>query len=128
MKLMYVIFAGLCLWCTTVTTAGTTDGDVRKLIGRWAVTVPDAPYGYQDYTIDIKEKDKEYLIDVKGEEVDVKDKKLTKKDGKLSIELYVGEYVTVTVWEEDGTVKGTADTTQGKLACNFKKAIPEKKQ
>jgi hypothetical protein len=128
MKWMYVIFAGLCLWCMTAVTAEAADGDVRKLKGKWAVTVPDAPYGYQDYTVDIKGKDREYLIDVKGGDVDVKDRKLAEKDGKLSVELYVGEYVTVTVWEEDGVVKGTADTTQGKLTCNFKKATQTKKK
>ncbi|MDR1601126.1 MAG: hypothetical protein LBS42_01695 [Tannerella sp.] len=128
MKRMYVIFAGLCLLCMTAVTAGAADGDVRKLKGKWTVTVPDAPYGYQDYTVDIKEKDREYLIDVKGGDVDVKDKKLTEKDGKLSVELYAGEYVTVTIWEEDGATKGTADTTQGKLTCNFKKVTQTKKK
>ncbi|MDR1407754.1 MAG: hypothetical protein LBJ23_06890 [Tannerella sp.] len=127
MKRMYMIFAGLCLWCTVAATAA-AEGDVKKLKGSWDVTVPEAPYGYQDYTIDIREKDGMYLIDVKGADVDVKDGKLTEKDGRLSAELYVGEPVTVTVWEEDGVVKGMADTTQGQLTCHFKKATRAKKQ
>ncbi|MDR1331767.1 MAG: hypothetical protein LBK07_06645 [Tannerella sp.] len=122
MKAIHVIFAVLCLWCMTAVRAGAAANDVRKLIGSWEVTVPDAPFGYQNYTIDIREADGQYLMDVKGDDFEVKDSKLTEKDGRLSTEIYVGENVTVTVWEEDGAVKGSADTTQGVMTCLFKKA------
>jgi len=128
MKTLYVIFAGFCLWCMTAATVGAAESDVKKLKGSWEVTVPDAPYGYQNYTIDIKEKDNAWLVDIKGGEIDVKNGALKEKDGKLSIEIYVGESVTVTIWEENGVVKGLADTTQGKMTCNFKKATQAKKK
>ena len=124
MKVIYVMLAGLCLLCLPALSAekAAGDGDLRsKVKGKWEVVIPDAPYGYQNYTLDIKEKEKTIYIDVKGGDVNLKDQKFTEKDGKLSANLYVGEYVKVTLWEEKGKVKGTAYTTMGELSCNLKK-------
>ena len=124
---MYLMLAGISLWCIASAWTSAAVGDTNKLKGRWMVTVSDAPQGYQDYMVEIKENNKVYLLDVRGGEVDIKDKKLTEKDGKLTVELYVGESVTLTIWEENDTAKGTVDTPQGQLSCNFKKATTKTK-
>jgi len=123
---MYVMLAGLCLLCMTAVEAKSAN-DIKSIVkGKWEINIPDAPQGYQNYTLDIKEKDQAVLVDVKGGDINLKEQKFTEKDGKLSANLYVGEYVKVTVWEEKGVVKGSADTSMGKLAFDFKK-VKEKK-
>jgi hypothetical protein len=120
------MLAGLCLLCMTAVEAKSAN-DIKSIVkGKWEINIPDAPQGYQNYTLDIKEKDQAVLVDVKGGDINLKDQKFTEKDGKLSANLYVGEYVKVTVWEEKGVVKGSADTSMGKLAFDFKK-VKEKK-
>jgi hypothetical protein len=97
--------------------------DVKsKVKGKWEINIPDAPYGYQDYAVEIKEKNNEIVLNLSGGDINIKDQKFVEKEGKLTANLYVGEYVKVTIWEEDGVVKGMADTSMGKLSCHFKKA------
>ncbi|MDR1456221.1 MAG: hypothetical protein LBJ01_11260 [Tannerella sp.] len=121
------MLAGLCLLCMSAVDAGAANDIGSKVKGQWEVTVPDAPQGYRNYTLDIKLKDGTVVIDVKGEDVNIREQKFTEKDGKLSASLYVGgEYVKVTIREEKGVVKGSAGTSMGELPCNFKK-LTEKK-
>jgi hypothetical protein len=118
---MYLMIAGVCLLCMSAVNANAA-GDLKsKVKGKWEVSIPDAPEGYQNYVLDIKEKDNAIVIDVKGGDIDVKEQKFIEKDGKLSSNLYVGEYVKVLIWEEKGVLKGSADTSMGKLPFNFKK-------
>jgi hypothetical protein len=107
----------LCIPATDIKADGLKD----KIKGKWEVNVPAAPYGYQDYTIDVTEKDKTLLVDIKGSGVDIKGQKLTEKDGKLTTQIYIDEYITVTIWLEKDAVKATADTSAGQLNCNFKR-------
>jgi hypothetical protein len=101
----------------------TTDRKVddlkTKVRGEWIVTVPDAPYGYQDFTIHVKEKDNALVADIKGNGVDLKDQKLTEKDGKLTTQIFVEEYITVVIRMDNGLIKATAETSMGNLNCNF---------
>jgi hypothetical protein len=121
MKVIYVMLAGVCLLCMSAVNANNGNDIKGKVKGKWEVTIPDAPPGYQNYILDIKEKDKTIVIDVKGGDVDIKEQKFAEKDGKLSANLYVGEYVKVTIWEDQGVIKGSASTSMGPLSCNFKK-------
>jgi hypothetical protein len=104
--------------------AGANAGDdvKSKVKGKWEINIPEAPYGYQDYAVEIKEKNEAIVVDLKGGDINIKEQKFVEKEGKLTANLYVGEYVKVTIWEEGGVVKGTADTSMGKMTCNFKKA------
>ncbi|MDR1675689.1 MAG: hypothetical protein LBR86_04405 [Tannerella sp.] len=122
---MYVMLAGVCLLCLSAVKANAADDLKSKVKGKWEITIPDAPSGYQNYTLDIREKDKTIVVDVKGGDINIKEQKFTEKDGKLSANLYVGEYVKVVIWDDKGVIKGSADTSMGKLSCNFKR--PEKK-
>jgi hypothetical protein len=118
---MYVMLTGLCLLCMSTVKVNAA-GDLKKKVkGKWEITIPDAPPGYQNYILDIKEKDKAIVIDVKGGEINLKEQKFIEKDGKLSANLYVGESVKVVIWEEEGAIKGAAETGMGKLPCIFKK-------
>ncbi|MDR3262413.1 MAG: hypothetical protein LBT78_11360 [Tannerella sp.] len=126
MKTIHVMLAGLCLLCMSAVDVGASN-DLKSVVkGKWEISIPEAPDGYRNYTLEIKEKNQAIVVDVKGGDINVKDQKFTEKDGKLSANLYVGEYVKVTIWEEGGIVKGTADTSMGKLTCNFKKATEKK--
>ena len=83
----------------------------EKLEGKWNVRVADAPYGFQDYVVDIKENKGEYKADILF--VDSKSKisnqTFSLKAGKLIGNVYVdNEKVDVAVWEEKGVVQGTA--------------------
>jgi hypothetical protein len=119
------MLAGVCLLCLSAVKANAADDLKSKVKGKWEITIPDAPSGYQNYTLDIREKDKTIVVDVKGGDINIKEQKFTEKDGKLSANLYVGEYVKVVIWDDKGVIKGSADTSMGKLSCNFKR--PEKK-
>ncbi|MDR3253006.1 MAG: hypothetical protein LBT35_05550 [Tannerella sp.] len=128
MKEIYLLLTGICLMFMSSHEASAADvPNAKKLIGKWEVSIPDAPYDYRSFVVDIKTKNGEYLADIKSANVDLKDRKLTEKNGKLSGVIYIdGESVTVTIWEEKNIVKGTASTTQGVLDCSFKKPTPPK--
>jgi hypothetical protein len=127
MKTVYAMLAGLCLLCMSAVDVNAANDIKSKVKGKWEITIPDAPSGYQNYVLDIKEKEQTVFIDVKGGDINIKEQKFTEKDGKLSANLYVGEYVKVIIWEEKGEIKGSADTSMGKLPCNFKK-LKEKRE
>jgi hypothetical protein len=128
MKAIYLLLTGFCLMFMSSYNADAAEApNAKKLVGKWEVSIPDAPYGYRSFTVDIKTQNGEYLADIKNSYVDLKNQKFTEKNGKLSAVIYIeGENVTVTVWEEKNIVKGTASTTQGALDCSFKKAAPPK--
>ena len=120
MKRMYVMLAALCLMCVSV--ANVNADDIKsKVKGKWEITVPDAPDGFDKYNAEFKEKDGAIVMDFTGGDLSIKEQKLTVKDGKLTANIYVGEYVQLVIWEEKGVVKGTADTSMGKLPFTMKK-------
>ncbi|MDR2775857.1 MAG: hypothetical protein LBC19_14190, partial [Tannerella sp.] len=122
MKTIDVMLAGLCLLlCMSAVDVKAANEIKNKVKGRWEVTVPDAPLEYRRFILDIKEKNDTVVIDVKGGDVDIKEHKFAEKNGELSANLYVGEYVTVTIREEKGAIKGSALTSMGRLPCHFKK-------
>ena len=95
----------------------------EKLEGKWNVKVVDAPYGYQDFIVEIKEDKGDYKADILF--VDSKNKisnqKITLKDGKLNGNVFVdNEEVNITIWEEKGIVQGTAKSSSiGALQMTF---------
>jgi len=124
MKRMYVLLAAVCLLCVSVANA---QDDIKcKVKGKWEVTVPDAPGGFDKYEAEFKEKDGSVVMDFSGNDLSIKEQKFTVRDGKLVANIYVGENVQIVIWEEKGVIKGTADTSMGKLPINLKK-VEEKK-
>jgi len=125
MKKLY-LFVGLIVVYTFLAVAMNNKISKEKLEGKWNVKVTDAPYGYQDYIVEIKEDKGEYTADVLF--VDSKNKisnqKFTLKDGKLNGNVFVdNEEVNVTIWEEKGVVRGTAKSSSiGSLQVTFTRA------
>jgi len=108
MKTMYALLVGLCLLCGKVNAAD----DLRsKVTGKWDVSIPDVPVIDFGFIIDIREKDHAIVFDMQGDDLDIREMRFTEKNGKLSATIYIGEYVRLTIWEEKGVIKGSADTS-----------------
>jgi len=122
MKKLYLLL-GLILVYSFLAIAMNHKISKEKLEGKWNVKVANAPEGYQDFIVDIKEDKGEYKAEVLF--VDSKYKipnlALTLKDGKLTGSLNVdNEKVGVTIWEEKGVVQGTAKSPSiGTLMIEF---------
>ena len=122
MKRLY-LFLGLALVYSILAIAMNHKISKEKLEGKWIAKVADAPEGYRDYIVDIKEDKGEYRAEVLF--VDSKYKIpnviFTLKDGKLTGNVDVdNEKVDVTIWEEKGVVQGTAKSPSiGSLAIVF---------
>ena len=113
MKKLY-IFLGLIVLYSLLAVAMSHKISKEKLEGKWNVKVTDAPYGYQDYVIEIKEDRGEYKADILFVESNYKipDLKITLENGKLTGNLTVeGEDIDITIWEEKKIVKGLAKST-----------------
>jgi hypothetical protein len=122
MKKLY-LFLGLILVYSFLAIAMNNKISKEKLEGKWNVKVADAPGGYQDYVMDIKEDKGEYKADVifVDSNYKISSQALTLKDGKLVGSVYVdNEKVEITIWEEKGVVQGTAKNPSiGTLLMTF---------
>ena len=117
MKKTYVMIAVLILLCVSAVNAQTANDIKSKVAGNWEVSVLNAPEGYQKFTINFKLNEGKVLMDV----FDFKNKELTEKEGQLTTNLYMDGDVKILVWEENGGIKGSAETPVGILSLNFKK-------
>jgi len=122
MKKLY-LFLGLVLVYSFLAVAMNNKISREKLEGKWNVKVADAPYGYQDYIVDITENKGEYKADILF--VDSKSKisgqAFSFKEGKLTGNVSVdNEKMGITIWEEKGVVQGTAKSpSTGTLSMAF---------
>ena len=125
MKKLY-LFLGMVLVYSFVAVAMNNKVSKEKLKGKWEVRIVDAPYGYQNYVVDIKEDKGTYKMDilVVDSHTKISNKELANKEGKMTANLHLeGEDVEVTIWEEKGTVKGiAAGASIGKLSAKFNRA------
>ena len=126
MKRMYVLLAGVCLMCIAVMNVNAADDIKKKVIGKWEITIPDAPDEFNQFDVEIKEVEGVIIMNFKGGDIDIKEQKFTLKDGKLTSNLYVGENVQIVLFEEKGVIKGTADTSMGVLPFVMKKKEEKK--
>jgi len=122
MKRLYVIL-GLALVYSLLAVSMNNRISKEKLEGRWNVKVANAPDGFQDYVVEIKEDNGEYKADILfvDSRYKISDLKFTLKDGKLTGNVNVdNERVDVTIWEEKGVVQGTAKNSyMGTMAMTF---------
>ena len=110
MKAIYIILATLCLMSMSTGKANAADNLESKITGRWKVFVPEAFPGFQHYTLHIREMDNTIVIDIQGNEIDVKEMKFIEKNGKLHANIYInGEFSKVMIWEENGVIKGSQE-------------------
>lgn len=106
--------------------ANAQTGNIEKMIkGNWELTVANAPEGYQNFTMEVKEKEGVYTFDVNGD-VYLQNQKLTLKEGKMTASVFVEENINIVIWEEKNVVKGMAKTSMGDLPIVFKRATPKK--
>ncbi|HBG40881.1 MAG TPA: hypothetical protein DDW85_05645 [Porphyromonadaceae bacterium] len=109
---MVLLLLGVCITLNA--------NDLTKSVqGVWTVRVVGAPYGYQDYQVTVKQVEGKSFADVKSSALNLKDQALKEVDGKLTTTVDVGESVHVVIWKEKGRIKGTADTSMGKLPIEF---------
>ena len=122
MKKLYV-FIGLVLTYSLLAIAMNNKFSKEKLEGKWNVKVADAPYGYQDYVLDIKEEKGDYKVDILfvSSNSRIANRPLTLKDGKLVGNINVdGEAIAITIWEDKGVVQGTAKSYEiGTITMSF---------
>ena len=122
MKKIY-LFVGLVLAYSLLAVSMNNRITKEKLEGKWNVKVANAPDGYQDYVIEVKENKGEYKADILfvDSRYKISDLEFTLKEGKLTGNLNVdSERVDVTIWEEKGVVQGTAKSSYiGTMAMTF---------
>ncbi len=125
MKKLY-LFLGLALVYSFLAVAMNNKISKERLEGKWNVKVAGAPYGYQDYIVDIKENKGDYKADIffVDSKNKISDQALTLKDNKLAGNVNVeNEKVDITIWEEKGVVQGTAKSSSvGTLQMAFTRA------
>jgi hypothetical protein len=96
-----------------------------KVIGKWEVNIVGVPIADQGFVLEIREKDNAIVFDVLGGgigELDYKEMRFTEKNNKLSANLYIGEFITLVIWEEGGVIKGALLTSMiGDVPLAFKK-------
>ena len=122
MRKMYVVITGIFLLCVSAVQAQTANNIKSKVIGKWDVSITEAPEEYQKLTITFRLNEGKVLMDVKGESLDIKNQELAEKEGKLSITLYVEGEVKILIWDEKEEIKGSAETPMGLLSLKFKKS------
>ena len=122
MKKLYVLL-GLIAIYSFLAIAMNNRISKEKLEGKWNVKVADAPHGYQDYVVDIKENKGEYKADIlfADSKNKISNQAFSLKEGKLIGNVFVdNEKVDVAIWEEKGVVQGTAKSPSfGTLTMTF---------
>ena len=122
MKRLY-LFLGLVLIYSFLAVAMNHKISKEKLEGKWNVKVINAPEGYRDYIVDIKEEKGEYKAEVLfiDSKYKIPNLALTLKDSKLTGNLNMDNAkVGITIWEEKGVVQGIVKNSSiGALPIEF---------
>ena len=117
------MFLGIILVYSLLAIAMSNKISKDRLEGKWNVKVADAPHGYQDYVLDIKEDKGEYKVDILfvSSNSKISDRTLTLSEGKLTGNVTIdGDRIDVTIWEEEGVVQGIAKSSYiGTMAMTF---------
>ena len=120
MKGMHVVLAAFCLLFVSV--ANVDAQSIKERVkGKWDLNVPSAPAGYDKYEAEFKEKDGGIVMDIRGGDFVLRDQKFIERDGRLVGTLNVGEPLQLIIFVEDGVLKGTADSSMGKMPFTMKK-------
>lgn len=117
---VFAIFSFLLF--TMAVYAGTMNSNSNKLKGNWSYSLPDAPYGYQDGSIEFKETDGKLTAVVKiGNSTHTINE--IKKDGDTyRCSLYVdGSDVKVAIKPDKEELKGTVVADGWEMPVTFKK-------
>ena len=100
----------LCLlFCITIS-AQDKAADLSKLVGDWSFSAPDAPYGYQDGSFQIKQENGKLTakVNIQGSTLEINDIKA--KGDTYTSSFYVdGTPVDLTMTQKGNKLEGMAD-------------------
>lgn len=123
MRIGQLICALLCTLLTVAVHAQDKGKDNSKLLGAWAYTAPDAPYGYQDGTVHFKQSEGKLSAELKANHSTVAIKEVVKKGEVYSCDLYVdGSPVSLSFQHKGDALEGTANTEVGSIPVTLKRA------
>lgn len=96
--------------------------DAAKFVGEWVVSIPDAPYGYQDATavMELKEGKMVAEFTMNGAKMKVNNLKEAGEGYTCSVDVD-GYPVYLTLFLKEGKLQGTAEADGSLLTMNFKK-------
>lgn len=112
----------LCLFFCIAVSAQDRGKDFSKLVGHWSYSAPDAPYGYQDGTLEFKsEKGKlTAKINIQGSFIEVKEIKA--HGDTYTSSFYVdGNPVDLFITQKDNKLEGTADSGGMSIPVTFER-------
>lgn len=117
-----VLSALFCfLFCIAVS-AQERGQDVSKIVGKWSYSAPDAPYGYQDGSLEFKsEKGKlTAKINIQGSVIEVKEIKV--HGDTYSSSFYVdGNPIDLSITQNESKLEGIADTGGVSIPVTFRR-------
>lgn len=114
--------AVLCcmLFCLTAY-AGTTETNNDKLKGSWTYSLPDAPYGYQDGSIEFKETDGKLTGVAKIGDSTYNINEVKKEGDSYNCSLYVdGSDIKVSIKPDKDGLSGTVIADGWEMPVTFK--------
>lgn len=106
-----VLSALLCLLFSVTVSAQDRGVDHGKIVGRWSFSAPNAPYGYQDGTLEFKSDQGKLTakINIQGSVIEVKEIKA--HGDTYTSSFYVdGNPVDLSITQKDSALSGTADS------------------
>ncbi len=112
----------LCLlFCITIS-AQDKAADFSKLVGDWSFSAPDAPYGYQDGSFQIKQENGKLTakVNIQGSTLEINDIK-AKGDTYTSFFYVDGTPVDLTMTQKGNELEGMADAGGMQIPVKFKK-------
>jgi hypothetical protein len=110
------------LFVTMAVYAGTMDSNSDKLKGNWTYSLPDAPYGYQDGSIEFKEVDGKLTAVAHIGTSSYTIKEIKKEGDTFHCSLFVdGNDVKVSIKPEKEELTGTVTAEGWEMPVTFKK-------
>ena len=122
------MFYAFVILFTTNSVLTLTAQNKKSVVGKWKYEVTEAPYGYNEGIIEIKE-----LIDTLTGEVNfnsgqaVKMQKLTMRNDSIWGTIYVdSENVQLTAKINNSKMKGSVNTSMGEMSLKADKVVDKK--
>ena len=112
MKKVYIILVIVIVYCF-LAIAMNNRISKEMLEGMWVVKIANAPYGYRDLVLNIRESNDGYKADILyvDSKNKISDRVFKLKNGKLTGQINMDNErrIDIAIWEEKGEVKGMAN-------------------
>lgn len=124
-QVMKATFMICCLLFSATIFAQASKKTQNELKGNWTYSAPDAPYGYQNGTIEFKNTDGKLSATVKINDSSYTIKAFDKKENQYTCSLYVdGNDVDITFIPATNKITGTAVVSSWEIPITL---TPQKK-